>query len=414
VVSDKHSIYICYFGLREPLVQTQVLPYLRELNKLQGLRVSLLTFEPELRRTWTVDEITRERESLSAEGITWYRLPYHQRPSVLATAYDIAAGTAFMFNLLRREQVDIIHCRVHVPALIGMLARTLSRRKPRILFDIRGFMPEEYTDAGVWPEGGWLYRVAKRIERWLIRESDGFVVLTEKAREILFPESKETGADSFGRPVEVIPCCVDLDRLAGATAAARERLREEWGVTGRRVIVYVGSFGGWYLTDSMLEFFATARRQDPGTFVLVLTQREAGIAERLQELGFGAGDYLVTKAAPAEVPRFLAASDIAISFIKACFSKQSSSPTKIAEYLACGLPIIANRGVGDIDELLEKNNVGILLDGLDTTSFLKAIDAVGELGDAAERSKKVARDEFDLTRVGGERYRRLYTKLLSN
>ena len=25
------TLYICYFGLREPLVQTQVLPYLREL-----------------------------------------------------------------------------------------------------------------------------------------------------------------------------------------------------------------------------------------------------------------------------------------------------------------------------------------------------------------------------------------------
>jgi len=27
------TLYICYFGLREPLVQTQVLPYLREIGK---------------------------------------------------------------------------------------------------------------------------------------------------------------------------------------------------------------------------------------------------------------------------------------------------------------------------------------------------------------------------------------------
>ena len=41
-----HSLYICYFGLREPLVQTQVLPYLRELVA-GGVKMSLLTFEPQ-------------------------------------------------------------------------------------------------------------------------------------------------------------------------------------------------------------------------------------------------------------------------------------------------------------------------------------------------------------------------------
>ncbi|MCV4754379.1 hypothetical protein OFC37_33460, partial [Escherichia coli] len=70
-----------------------------------------------------------------------------------------------------------------------------------MLFDIRGFMPEEYTDAGIWPEGGLLYRTAKTIEKWLMKESDAFVVLTEKARDILFPESRETGRDRLGRPV---------------------------------------------------------------------------------------------------------------------------------------------------------------------------------------------------------------------
>ena len=35
------TLYICYFGLREPLVQTQVLPYLRELVR-DGVGVYLL------------------------------------------------------------------------------------------------------------------------------------------------------------------------------------------------------------------------------------------------------------------------------------------------------------------------------------------------------------------------------------
>ena len=37
------SLYLCYFGLREPLVQTQVLPYLRGVSA-SGVEVTLLTF----------------------------------------------------------------------------------------------------------------------------------------------------------------------------------------------------------------------------------------------------------------------------------------------------------------------------------------------------------------------------------
>src|SRR5688572_15673029 len=40
------TLYLCYFGVLEPLVQTQVLPYLREIRK-GGTEVSILTFEPE-------------------------------------------------------------------------------------------------------------------------------------------------------------------------------------------------------------------------------------------------------------------------------------------------------------------------------------------------------------------------------
>src|SRR5207244_9415962 len=43
--AEIRTLSVCSFGLREPLVQTQVLPYLRELSRA-GAKVWLLTFEP--------------------------------------------------------------------------------------------------------------------------------------------------------------------------------------------------------------------------------------------------------------------------------------------------------------------------------------------------------------------------------
>ena len=410
------TLYICYFGVREPLVQTQVVPYLRELRNggfdgggNEEIRVSLLTFEPaESIEKGGFDEI---RTKLAAEGISWHWLKYHKRPSVPATALDIIAGARCVRNLLRRERFDVLHARVHIPMLMAALARKYSAHKPKLLFDIRGFFPEEYTDAGIWPEDGWLYRSAKRVESWLMREADGFVVLTEKAREILFPESKETGFVSDGRPVEVIPCCVDISRFAGGIS--KEASREKLGSWKRFVIAYVGSFGGWYMTDEMMELFEAAREFHRDAFVLVLTQRDKEkIADELKKRGFGPGDMLVESVSPSEIPAYLGAADAAVSLIKACYSKLSSSPTKIAEYLACGVPIIANRGVGDVDRLIESNRVGSILEDLSRESYLKALQVIKDLGDVSSRCRETARREFDLEKVGGERYRRLYTKLL--
>jgi glycosyltransferase involved in cell wall biosynthesis len=298
--------------------------------------------------------------------------------------------------------------------LMGALARKLSRQRPKLLFDIRGFFPEEYTDAGRWPEGGWLYRTAKRIERWLLREADGFVVLTEKAREILFPESRSTGVDGLGRPVEVIPCCVDLSRFHEAPEL-RAEARRELGIENRKVLVYLGSFGGWYQTNEMLDLFSAAKRMDPNTFVMILTQRDKEkIAEQLKSRGFAESDILVESVAPENVVSYLAAADVAVSFIKACYSKLSSSPTKIAEYLACGLPIIANTGVGDIDELISKNDVGKLVTHYDSRNYVDALESLNSLNGVGNRCREVAVREFDLGPVGGARYRRLYSKLLEN
>ena len=404
------TLYICYFGLREPLVQTQVLPYLRQLQS-DSVQVSLLTFEPRFKETWTPDEIDKQRAALAAEGISWHFRKYHKWPSLPATIYDMAAGAWTILGIMRREGVSILHARNHVPAVMSAIARKFKRAQT--VFDIRGFMPEEYTDAGVWPENGYLYRGLKRVERYLLRTSDAFVLLTEKARELVFPGCTDT--DDQGRPIEVIPCCVDFERFEIVAQISRESLREELNLTNRRVIVYLGSFGGWYLTDEMTEFLAVAHEQDPATFSLILTQSPRQmVINRMSSLDIEDKDFLVKQVSPDEVPRYLKAADIAISFIKPCYSKQSSSPTKIAEYLASGLPLVCNTGVGDLDKLIEENHVGALLREFTPLAYLKALHEVDLMrGDATltERLRGVARQEFDLVGVGGTRYRRLYGRL---
>lgn len=400
------SLYICYFGLDQPLVQTQVIPYLTELAR-GGYAVKLLTFEPNARARWTNEKIRNAGEKLAEQGIDWHHLGYHKRLSALATAWDIFHGVRWIRRLLQKETIEILHGRSHVPTLMGALARKFSRQKPKLLFDIRGFMPEEYTDAGVWPENGLLYKLTKRVESWLLRVSDGFVVLTQAARKVLF--ENET------RPVEVIPCCVDLEkRFPGETASRRDEVRDKLGVEGRRVFTHVGALGGLYLTEELANFMAVAREADPSTYALFLTQTDASeIRSALTRRGFAEKDFYVGRVDPTEVPVYLAASDVGLSFVKATYSTISRSPTKIPEYLAAGLPIIANAGVGDVDDLIVENAVGALVETFSDGSYADAIAVVNKLDKTPERHREVAENEFDLKTVGGPRYQRLYERLIN-
>jgi glycosyltransferase involved in cell wall biosynthesis len=407
------TLYLCYFGLREPLVQTQVLPYLRQLSR-GGIDVGLLTFEPNRRTSWSPSEARDWCERLQADGIRWSSMPYHKRPSLPATTYDIAVGGWRAARLVRRHAYDVVHARAHVAAAMGAIAK--RQTGCRLIFDIRGFNPEEYVDAGVWPENGLNFRLAKRVERRLLSTADGFVVLTERARGILFPGCTDT--DSRGRPVEVIPCCVDLDRFEAAAALPREQIRQDLRINGRRVLVYLGALGGFYLTEEMAELLAVAHQQDESTFAMILTQSNPElVVESLRRLGVPQDAYLVRRVPHHEVPQYLRAADFALSFIKPSYSKLASSPTKIAEYLASGLPIICNAGVGDLDELIEGDRVGVLVQELDAGHYMNALRTVDGLlldGQLSSRCRVSARNRFDLERIGGDRYYRLYHRLLGS
>lgn len=399
------SLYICYFGVGEPLVQTQVIPYLRELVK-GGNEITLLTFEP-----GDVDK-NAVRESLAADGIEWQWLRYHKRPSVPATMFDIVNGARLIRKLNGRKRFDIFHARSHVPMMMAAIARRMSSQKPKLLFDIRGFFPEEYVDAGVWPEGGAIYRAVKRVEKWLMEEADAFVVLTEKAREIL---ASEIGSKS----VEVIPCCVDSKRFETANQESRRQIRSELRIGDRFTIAYVGAFGGWYLTRETADFLGVLKQKMADSFALILTQSDPEmIRPLLKERGYSSSDFFIGKVISEDIPRYLSAADAAVSFIKSCYSKQASSPTKNAEYLACGLPVIANSGVGDVDAQITEDRTGVIVGDLSEKGYFKALHEVEKLiaeGDAISlRCRKSAKRRFDLEAVGGKKYCDLYRAINGN
>jgi glycosyltransferase involved in cell wall biosynthesis len=145
--------------------------------------------------------------------------------------------------------------------------------------------------------------------------------------------------------------------------------------------------------------------------------RHERLKELMQERGICESSYTLMAAPPAQVASYLSASDAGLAFIKPCFSKLASSPTKYAEYLGCGLPLIINSGIGDSDALITREGVGALVSEFKATDYAKASHTIERfVHDVAEtrgRAREVAERLFDVRKVGVERYAELYEKVFS-
>lgn len=402
------ALYVSQNGMLENLGQSQVLPYLRGLAA-RDIAIDLLSYElPDADR----GEIEALRRALRGQNITWTPLQRRRDPRLTVKISESARGVLGAFGTALARRPDIVHGRSYFPtAICDVVATVVPRAK--LLFDCRGMIGDEYVDAGYWTEERIEYRLVKRYESRAFRRAEGVVVLT-KALERWIAEQGWFGSRTR---VAAIPCCVDMERFR-FDLGARARLRPELGIDDRLVLVYAGSLGSWYREPQLARFAGILKRRAERriAFLVLTPSPPEELVGLLEAEGLSRDEIVVRRARPQEMSGYLSAGDIGLSFIMSCFSKKGSSPTKVAEYLACGLPVVLNGDIGDQAELAADAEACVVLDGFADAELEDAADralalAQRPLTERVAASRRVAEDRFGLEKVGVARYEELYRAL---
>ncbi len=383
-------LYLSYDGALDPLGASQVLPYVQGLSA-RGHTFDLLTFEkPERWRSPGRSDALGAR--LESHRIAWHPLAYHKRPSAAATAWDLHAGFRKARALHLAEPFDLVHVRSYPCALIA-LALKRSYGVP-FLFDIRGFYPEERVDGGIWDSKGPLYTLAKRLERDFFREAQGVVTLTQASVRPLQALLNTVGSNA---ELTVIPTATDLERFQTTPSSRPER------------IVYLGSVGTWYRIDSMVALARNWVALDPTLIVDFLINGDS--RELVESVRTLPGNRVrVRSVTHEEVPGALAGALATFAVIDPAPSKVASAPTKIGESLAAGLPVLANRGVGDVASWIEQADIGVVLDALTPEAYAVAAPlllAKAREPDIAARCRAFAERHLSLD-LAVDRYETMY------
>jgi len=337
-------LYITYDGLTDSLGQSQILAYLKRLSGAEN-RIVILSFEKEAL-------YAKEREKVAAivkeSGLVWIPLSYTKKPPVISTIKDVRAGLKKAAALHREYDFDIVHCRGYISALIGQSLK--KKFGIRFIFDMRGWWPDEKIESGFWDRPWFrpVYSYFKKKEREFFRDCDYAVSLTYAGRDKIV-ELGMAPAEKIG----VIPTCVDFDIFPPVDENIKVRMRQKLGIKEEeKVFVYSGSVGGNYDPQTLIDVFAAYRKIYPQSFLLILSKEELDEALRARFAAAGIDRMAIYNAPFTSVTDYLRAGDVSFIYYKMTFSTIGRSPTKMGEYWASGLPVIAFSGIGDLDHIL--------------------------------------------------------------
>lgn len=407
---DKKILFISYDGMTDPLGQSQVIPYLVGLTKFGYTFTILCCDKPDkysLHRAYV-------QKLLAPYPIEWVSIPYHKYPPVLSSWYDYRMLRKTAVKLHSKQKFDLVHTRVGVPALVGYWLK--KKVGIKFLNDIRGFWADERVDGGMWdiknPVYKWVYRFFKKKETEFITSADYNNCLTYAAKREIHSWA---GIPGQPIPMEVIPCSADMELFdpVKTNPTLQQHFKDELNIrAGDIIISYLGSIGGWYLTEEMMRFCKLLSDKMPNAkFLFISPHLHNVIVAAAVKYGLPAKKLIVKHGKRHEIPTLLSLSDYSVFFIKPCYSKISSSPTKHGEIMAMGIPVITNDGIGDVKEVVTTYNAGYVVNDFTDRSFNAVIDKMLAGNPFNPSAIRKGAEAFYSLDIAVERYCSIYDKI---
>jgi glycosyltransferase involved in cell wall biosynthesis len=399
-------LYVSYDGMTDVLGRSQVIPYLQGLS-LRGHHIHLVSFE---KKKTSAADYKEVRDMLHTFGIKWHPQRFHSKPPGVSKLIDLFRVKFITRKLHKIEQFDIIHCRSYIAAIAGLALK--KNYGVKFVFDMRGFWVDERVEGDIWnlrnPVYRLFYHYFKKKEKQFFLNSDAVVSLTHNGKGII---EDQFGSDA-SQKTTVIPCCVDAELFS------RERIPDERISTLRNqigldkdafVLSYLGSTGTWYLTDEMLQFFTVVQQKYRNSVFLFISGDDPEfIKKKALQHHIEERRILVKKARREDVPLYLLLSNLSVYFIKPVFSKRASSPTKQAEIMSMGIPVVCNARIGDSAMIMNDGKAGLMINGFTDEEYWRAVEGIDNLLNLDPRQLREKALKFFNLKDGIDTYHQIY------
>lgn len=398
------KIYLTFDGLTDPLGQSQIIPYLDtfitddsdfylvSLEKKKKINKNLL------------DDIKKK------SNFFWEYFYFSETKNKLLKAFEILKVLFICIKISFNKNVLSIHCRGFHPSIVGIIIKYLFNTK--IIFDMRGFWIDEKVDTKRINKtsiiDSFIFKILKKLESFLLKKSDFIVVLTLKVKNYLLKTKNLNEERLF-----VIPCSVDYKNfyIESKKFNKNELFNKLNLKNDYKIICYCGSISEYYMIDEMFHLFEKLYNKNKKYYFLLITNQKIDLNKNLYNKEYK-DNIILQNSEWKNIPGLLSCADVMLSLIKPTFAKIASSPTKVAEGFALGKPLLCNTGIGDLDWIVNDNNLGYVFD-INNLSKLDNIDSIIDqlLNISKDKIINQSKEIYDL-KIAKQNYKKIYERIV--
>ncbi len=334
-------IYLTYAEPPSGVYSSQVIDVIKFLN-LQGAKIKLVAFV-------SIREFKKSKAKIRSEMHDAVVLPMLPK----ATYWQVNVLTLFFYCLFNRDKSIIAR---NVIATNMALRLRKSGVINKVCFDGRGAMAAEWKEYEMNLPDQWK-RTIDAMENKAVTESDFRIAVTAELVHFWQRTYQYKLTDHIVVPCTVNSAFVVKNNLQNTITSKRTELGLDLNDI---VFAYSGSTSGWQSFKTLELFLSPLLTAHKHFKIIFLAQQEDSIDSLKKKFP---QQVLQQWVAHKEVTKILTACDFGILIREQTITNQVASPTKFAEYLASGLPVIISQNLGDYSAFVKTHQCGINLNG---------------------------------------------------
>lgn len=258
---------------------------------------------------------------------------------------------------------DVIHA--HSPVLVGLPALRVARRLGiPMVYEVRDLWENASVDRGRFGAGSPVYRFARGLESYVIRNASAVVTICDLLKNEIAPRT--------GKPdnVHVIANGVDTDAFRPERPS--DALRRRWDLVGKEVILYAGTFQPYEGLDLLIRAMSEIVKNRPTAHLVIVggsagfaggssafSPEEQGLLSAAQQSGVTSHVTFTGRIPHAEVKQMYALADLLCYPRRMTLTTALTTPLKPLEGMAMAKPVIAS-DVPAMHELVSDGVTGLL------------------------------------------------------
>ena len=286
-------------------------------------------------------------------------------------------------------QPEILHA--HSPALNGLAALKMAKKyRIPLVYECRAFWEDAAVDHGTTREGSLRYRVTRALETHVFRQASAVTTICEGLRNDIMTRGVSP------EKITVIPNAVDIDKFTFGEKAD-PALLEQWQLTGKTVLGFIGSFYAYEGLLLLLEALPEIMQQQADVRLLLVGggPQQQAIQDKIQALGLQQAVIMPGRIPHDQVQAYYNLVDIFVYPRLSMRLTDLVTPLKPLEAMAQGRIVVAS-DVGGHHELIRDRETGYLFKAGDrqalAQSVLQALDDQPHWSDLRRRGRTYVED----------------------